>query len=162
MINVEIAAQVPILIDTLVPPIVEDLVPGIVDPIIDAEIAVQVPALINDAITDGEQVGLEVRYNQAQNELDILEYIVTTTAVDKTLIVNEYCTVTVLNARTITLPANPTVGDRVAVGVLNTELITIGRNGQSINGVAENMLIDYEYVDIQFIYIGGSIGWRIR
>jgi hypothetical protein len=154
LINVEIASQVPIIIDDLVPPM------------IDSAIASQVPSIVhrelNDAINDGDQVGLEVSYDQSRNELDIKEYIVTTTNTNKTLITNEYCTVTTTEARTINLPSNPSVGDRVAVGVTNNDLITIGRNGERINGVSENMLIDSEFVDIQFIYIDSDIGWKMR
>jgi hypothetical protein len=174
LVTTEIEAQVPGIIDALVPDMIADSVPGIVDPIIDAEISTQVPLLISsqvpgivhseldDAISDGAQVGLSVSYNKTLNELDIKEYDITTTASNKTLATNEYCTVTTTAARTITLPRSPSVGDRVAVGVLNTKSITIGRNSQRISGVAQNMLIDYEYADIQFIYIGGDVGWKLR
>jgi hypothetical protein len=86
---------------------------------------------------------------------------VTTTGSNKTLAVNEFCTVT-SDGLTITLPASPaasaTVGVSIGGSFTNT---TIGRNGQNIMGLAENLTIDRANVSVLFKYVDATRGWRI-
>lgn len=67
--------------------------------------------------------------------------------------------------RTITLPANPSLGDEVqifdATGTASTHNITIGRNGKNINGIAENAIIDVDKAAAVLIYTGSTLGWRL-
>lgn len=68
-------------------------------------------------------------------------------------------------AFTITLPATPTVGDIVQVvdasGKFATNKLTVGRNGNNIMGLAENMDMDVANVSVTFVYQGSTQGWRI-
>ena len=67
-------------------------------------------------------------------------------------------------ARTLTLPASPTLGDTIAIydasGTAATNNITIARNGSNINGVADNAIIDVNQSSSIFIYTGATVGWR--
>jgi len=67
-------------------------------------------------------------------------------------------------ARTLTLPANPALGDTIAVydasGTAATNNITIARNGNKINGQTENAIIDVDQSGSIFIYTGSTLGWR--
>lgn len=68
-------------------------------------------------------------------------------------------------ARTYTLPSSPTVGDEIqffdATGTAGTNNITISRNGNKINGIADNALLDADGVAAVFIYTGSTYGWRM-
>lgn len=63
----------------------------------------------------------------------------------------------------VTLPANPGLGDSVIVGRALGSLsgLTVNRNGQSIMGVPENMVLDYPDVAVTLLFVGSSQGWRI-
>jgi len=67
-------------------------------------------------------------------------------------------------ARTLTLPASPTLGDTIAVydatGTAATNNITISRNGNKINGQTENAIIDVDQSGSIFTYTGSTLGWR--
>jgi len=66
---------------------------------------------------------------------------------------------------TITLPASPAVGDPVRIqdgtGSAATHHITVGRNGKSIGGLAEDLTISTDNADAEFTYVGGSMGWQV-
>jgi hypothetical protein len=68
-------------------------------------------------------------------------------------------------ARTLTLPASPTLGQEIvifdATGTAGTNNITIARNGNNINSVADNAIIDVDKAAAVLIYTGSSIGWRL-
>ena len=68
------------------------------------------------------------------------------------------------SARTLTLPASPTLGDTIAVydasGTAATNNITIARNGNKINGQTENAIIDVDQSSSIFTYTGSTLGWR--
>ena len=68
-------------------------------------------------------------------------------------------------ARTSTLPASPTLGQEIvifdATGTAGTNNITIARNGNNINSVADNAIIDVDKAAAVLIYTGSSIGWRL-
>jgi len=67
-------------------------------------------------------------------------------------------------ARTLTLPASPTLGDTIAIydasGTAATNNITIARNGSNINAQAVNAIIDVDQSGSVFIYTGSTVGWR--
>ncbi len=67
-------------------------------------------------------------------------------------------------ARTLTLPASPTLGDTIVIydasGTAATNNITIARNGSNINGVADNAIIDVDQSSSIFTYTGSTLGWR--
>lgn len=62
---------------------------------------------------------------------------------------------------TITLPPSPALGAEVAVSVGAFTNTTIGRNGQNIMGLAEDMVIDRANRAAPLIFLGGTQGWRI-
>jgi VCBS repeat-containing protein len=68
------------------------------------------------------------------------------------------------SARTLTLPASPTLGDTIVIydasGTAATNNITIDRNGSNINGVADNAIIDVNQASSLFVYTGSTVGWR--
>ena len=67
-------------------------------------------------------------------------------------------------ARTLTLPASPSLGDTIAVydasGTAATNNITIARNGNLINGQSTNAIIDVNQSSSIFVYTGATVGWR--
>lgn len=68
-------------------------------------------------------------------------------------------------ARTLTLPASPTLGQEIvifdATGSAGTNNITIARNGNKINSLTENAIIDVDKAAAVLIYTGTAIGWRL-
>ena len=68
-------------------------------------------------------------------------------------------------ARTLTLPASPTLGQEIvifdATGTAGTNNITLSRNGNKINGLTEDAIIDVDKSAAVLVYTGSSIGWRL-
>jgi hypothetical protein len=61
--------------------------------------------------------------------------------------------------RTITLPASPTIGQRVLVTVGNFTNTVVGRNGSKIMSSASDFTMNAAYLSIQFIYTDATQGW---
>lgn len=59
---------------------------------------------------------------------------------------------------TVTLPASPITGTQVVVsdggGLFGTNNLTVGRNGSTIGGLAEDLVLDINGVTVNFIYNG--------
>lgn len=70
------------------------------------------------------------------------------------------------NPITLTLPAEPMLGDEIFIydanGQASVNNITILRNGTLINGLAENAVIDVDQSISLFAYTGPAIGWRFE
>jgi hypothetical protein len=68
-------------------------------------------------------------------------------------------------ARTLTLPASPTMGDEIqifdATGTAATNKITVANNSLKINGATDSALLDVNGVAAVFIYTGSTYGWRM-
>lgn len=68
-------------------------------------------------------------------------------------------------AWTLTLPANPAVGDTIGVidvaSSFGAAPLTIARNGQKIMGLAENMTCSTNGLAFELVYQGAAYGWRI-
>ena len=66
---------------------------------------------------------------------------------------------------TLTLPANPRIGDRVnlidAAGQCGTTKAIIARNGNKIANLAEDLDFDIRNASLEFIYTGSAYGWSI-
>jgi len=76
---------------------------------------------------------------------------------------NGYFVNTTSGAITVTLPATPTAGDLVGIkdyaNTADTNAITIARNGENIQGTANDFLINTEGAAVTFIYVDGTQGW---
>lgn len=64
---------------------------------------------------------------------------------------------------TVTLPATPTTGVQVVVadagGAWGTNNLTVGRNGSTISGLAENLVCDITGASVQLVYDGTT--WEV-
>lgn len=69
--------------------------------------------------------------------------------------------VSTASGQTVTLPASPSPGDTVYIGVQNFIDTVVGRNGEPIMSVAQDMTIDTVNVTLTFTYIDSTIGWRV-
>jgi VCBS repeat-containing protein len=83
-----------------------------------------------------------------------------------TMAANNNYFVDTTSARTLTLPASPTLGDTIVIydasGTAATNNITIARNGSNINGVADNAIIDVNQASSILVYTGSTLGWRFE
>ena len=80
------------------------------------------------------------------------------TATSLTATVNTHVYVSAAT-QTITLPASPTIGQRVLVTVGNFTDTVVGRNGSNILGSASDYTMGTAYLSKQFIYIDVTQGW---
>jgi hypothetical protein len=63
-------------------------------------------------------------------------------------------------ATTLTLPSSPTAGDVVWVTVANGRVDNVvARNGQKIQSISEDMILDAAYAAVQLRYVNSTIGW---
>jgi hypothetical protein len=78
---------------------------------------------------------------------------------------NGYFVDTTLGQVVLTLPINPSFGDRIDiidyVGDFATHNCIVARNGQKIMGLAENFVCDIDRLSMVMIYSGLTFGWRI-
>ena len=65
----------------------------------------------------------------------------------------------------ITLPYNPSFGDEISILdnslTFGTNNCTLIRNGDYIEGIDEDYILDFTRADVKLIYVGGSTGWRV-
>lgn len=84
---------------------------------------------------------------------------------NSTLSVGRYFVPSSIDPFTLTLPASPELGDEIQIfdsgNYAGTQNITINRNGNNINGVADNALLDVNGVAAVFVYTGSAYGWRM-
>jgi hypothetical protein len=69
-------------------------------------------------------------------------------------------------AVTLTLPESPLIGDTIMVTDVSaagaaTNYITLARNGQPIQGLAEDLVIDITSASIKLMYSNSTAGWRL-
>ena len=68
-------------------------------------------------------------------------------------------------AQTATLPASPQVGDQVSfvdlAGTFGTNNLTIGRNGNKIMTLDEDMIVSNDNAGLQLVYTGSNNGWKL-
>jgi hypothetical protein len=68
-------------------------------------------------------------------------------------------------ARTLTLPATPVVGTEIelfdASNLAATNNVTIQPNGEKIDGIIEDVIIDVNAFVVGFVYTGSTYGWRM-
>jgi len=72
---------------------------------------------------------------------------------------------TTAGALTANLPASPQVGDQVRfldlASTFDTNNLTIGRNGNNINGAAADLVVSTEDSAIGLVYTGATYGWKL-
>src|SRR6056300_992181 len=70
---------------------------------------------------------------------------------------------TTSSAFTVTLPSSPSAGDSVAIkdyaGTFASNNLTIARNGENIQGVANDSLISTNRASVTLVYIDSTKGW---
>jgi len=70
---------------------------------------------------------------------------------------------TTSNTHTLNLPSSPSIGDTVVVkdyaGTFGTNNLTIGRNGENIQGVANDSLISTNRASVTLVYVDSTRGW---
>jgi hypothetical protein len=70
------------------------------------------------------------------------------------------------SARTLTLPASPSLGDEIqifdATGTAFTNNVTLSRNGNKINGISDDGIIDINGASATLTYTGSTYGWRFE
>jgi hypothetical protein len=63
-------------------------------------------------------------------------------------------------ATTVTLPANPSIGDTVWITVFNLRTDNVvARNGQKLLGYSEDLTLNLEYAAVQLRYTNVTNGW---
>ena len=76
---------------------------------------------------------------------------------------NGYFIDTTSAAHTINLPASPSAGDTVAIkdyaGTFGTNALTIGRNSENIQGVANNSELSTNRASVILVYVDATKGW---
>lgn len=69
-------------------------------------------------------------------------------------------------ARTLTLPASPSIGDEVdifdASGSAATYNITVASNSLKINGAVQDLNINVNYAKAVLTYTGSAYGWKVE
>ena len=69
------------------------------------------------------------------------------------------------SARSLTLPASPSVGDEIQIvdasNAAGTNNITVLRNSLKINGQSDDATIDISGGAALFLYTGSTYGWRM-
>jgi len=68
-------------------------------------------------------------------------------------------------AFTMTLPSTPTLGDEISVidyaGTFDTNNLTVGRNGENIQGSAADLTVATERAGFTLVYTDGTQGWLL-
>lgn len=86
--------------------------------------------------------------------------LATVSGTTQTAVAGYQYTLTNVGATTVTLPASPVVGDKVIIKTANgLETNVVDRNGNTIEGIAENMTIDSAFAVVNLQYLNGS--WRL-
>jgi phage tail sheath protein FI len=72
---------------------------------------------------------------------------------------------TTVSSFTVTLPANPRLGDRInlidAAGNCGNNKVIVARNGNKIANLAEDLDFDIKNASLELIYTGSAYGWSI-
>ena len=64
--------------------------------------------------------------------------------------------------KTITLPANPEIGNEVCVLIQGDFLRNVvARNGEKIMEIDEDITMNIRNAGVTFVYTGTTVGWRI-
>src|SRR5210317_1443446 len=79
---------------------------------------------------------------------------------------NGYFIDTTSATHTITLPGSPTLGDEISIidyaGTFDTNALTVGRNGNPIQGSAADLTVSTERAGFTLVYVDGTQGWLLK
>ena len=112
------------------------------------------------AVTTAKIADDAVTADKIASEPIAVGIVTVATAVSLTATVNTHVYVSA-STQTITLPATPTIGQRVMITVGNFVDTVVARNGSNIMASATDFTMDSAYLSIQFIYIDITQGWII-
>jgi hypothetical protein len=104
--------------------------------------------------------GDSLHYNGTNWVNKLTDFQVSTTATSLTASSWDYVIVTAAT-QTITLPASPANGDLVGVSVGDFTDTVVGRNGNTISGLAEDLTIDVANMGVVLIYSSSTTDWRL-
>lgn len=104
--------------------------------------------------------GDSLHYNGTSWINKLTDFQVSTTATSLTASSWDYVIVTAAT-QTITLPASPANGDSVGISVGAFTDTVVGRNGNTISGLAEDLTIDVANIGVILIYSSSTTDWRI-
>jgi hypothetical protein len=78
---------------------------------------------------------------------------------------NGYFVDTSSTAITLTLPGSPNLGDSIKIndlaGTFGTHSLILGRNGKKIEGVSDNLAVDYNKATVEIVYSNSTYGWKV-
>ena len=78
---------------------------------------------------------------------------------------NGYFIDTTSGALSVTLPIAATLGDTIRIndlaGTFNTNNLTVSRNGHKIQGIASDLVVNTQNVNIDLIYSNPTYGWKL-
>jgi hypothetical protein len=118
-----------------------------------------------DWVELGIKAALPPDYLTSSDLLSYKQEINVSISANTTLLSGRRYFVDTSSARTLTLPASPAVGNEIvifdATGTAGTNNITLARNGNKINSLTENAIIDIDKAAATLVYTGSSIGWRL-
>jgi hypothetical protein len=123
-----------------------------------ADDAVGADQLASDAVVTASIVDDAVTAAKIASEPISVGITSVVTATSLTATVNTHVYVSAAT-QTITLPASPTIGQRVLITVGNFADTVIGRNGSNIMSSGTDFTMDAAYLSIQFIYTDATQGW---
>lgn len=112
------------------------------------------------------QSQIEISTSQISDYVSPDSYLSEAVSSDITLVKNTKYFIDSSSARTLTLPANPVLGDELIIfdsgSQSATNNITILRNGKLINGIADDAIIDVNQCTSIFTYSGTALGWKFE
>lgn len=86
--------------------------------------------------------------------------VVVTASTSITAAINKHYVLTAATLATVTLPASPTLSDTIYVTVANgLTTNVVARNGQNIQGLAEDLTLNAAYASVQLRYSDATEGW---
>ena len=110
--------------------------------------AVVTASIVDDAVTAAKIASEPISVG--------ITSVVTATSLTATVNTHVYVSAA---TQTITLPASPTIGQRVLITVGNFTDTVVARNGSNIMSSASDFTMDAAYLSIQFIYTDATQGW---
>jgi Domain of unknown function (DUF4183) len=78
---------------------------------------------------------------------------------------NGYFVDTSAGPKTMTLPASPSLGDTIRIndlaGSFSTNNLTVARNGNKIQGAANDLLVDVDQSSFGLVFSNSTYGWKV-